>query len=76
MLVLSIGTFLDKILYAFDTIFSFIGSLLSDVLFMVESVGNAISNIPNYLAFLPSAVLTLFMSGVTVIVVYKILGRD
>lgn len=76
MLTLSIASFFEGVLYFFSTLFDFIGKLLSDFVWVVENVGNAISNLPDYLSFLPAQVVTLFMSGVTVIIVYKILGRD
>ena len=76
MLSLSIASFFEGVIYAFTTIFDFIGDLLNDVLFVVENVGNAIHNLPTYLAFLPASVVSLFMSGAAIIIVYKILGRD
>lgn len=68
--------FFEGVVYYFKTIFQLISDVFNDIIFLIESVGSAISSVPAYLSWLPASVLTLFTSGIVVIVIYKVLGRD
>lgn len=68
--------FFESIIYYFKTIFNFIGDIFSDLIFIIESIGKAASSIPDWLGWLPVQVVTLFTGGLSLIIIYKILGRD
>jgi len=68
-LLKSIGEF-------FSNIVNFVIRLVQDLIYVVELMGQVIIKIPDYIGFLPSAVISVFLVALTVIVVYKIIGRD
>ena len=76
MLSLSISSFFENVLHALTVIFNIISDFVSDLLWLFENITLAIGRVPNYLNFLPPSVLSLFMTSITLIVIYKILGRD
>ena len=76
MILLPAMGFFEGIVYYFKTIFELISDIFNDTIFLIESVTAAITSVPAYLSWLPASVLTLFSSGIVVIVIYKILGRD
>lgn len=69
----------------FDVIKSFFGfiidvvgfliTLLGDMVEVVKLIGKTVLAIPAYLGFLPSAVVALFSVCLTVVVLYKVMGR-
>lgn len=57
-------------------IVEFLGSMIADILYVVQLTGEFVSQIPQYLSFIPAPVLTIILSMFAVAVVYKILGRE
>lgn len=73
------GNLINIITGFFDVIKSvvdFVIGFFEDIVFIVKSLAQAVINIPRYLSFLPPAVLAIFITGITVVVVYKVVGRD
>lgn len=63
----------------FDVIKSvvdFIISFFSDIVFIVKTLGQFVIKAPLLFGFLPPAVLGIFLVGITVIIIYKVVGRD
>lgn len=60
----------------FKSVIDFVVNLFNDLIYVIQVIGQAIARIPTYLAFIPQAVVGLFVLALTVIVVYKIAGRD
>lgn len=54
----------------------YLGDLLSDIAYMITLVGSFVAKIPNYFSWLPSTVVALIVMAFTIVVVYKILGRE
>lgn len=55
----------------------FVLDLIEDVAEMVAMIANAVINIPVYLAYVyPVQIVTAITAVLTVVVVYKVLGRD
>lgn len=68
----------DAIKSFFDFIVDFVGfiiRLLGDMVEVVKLLGKTVISIPAYIGFLPSAVVALFATCLTVVVLYKVLGR-
>lgn len=65
----SIGEFIANIV-------SFIVRLLGDLVYIVDLMGKTIAKVPSYLGFFPSPIIALFLVALSIIVVYKIVGRD
>lgn len=57
-------------------IFRFFLKLLQDLVYTVRMIGKAAGILPDLLQFLPTVLISLFMVTVSVIIIYKILGRD
>lgn len=72
----AIFDFLTAIADGIIGIVEFMASLIADTLYVVQLTANAISQIPQYLAFIPGPVLAIILSMLTVAVVYKVLGRE
>lgn len=60
----------------FSTVINFVVKMVQDLVYVVELMGMTIAKIPQYISFLPSSVVSIFVVALTLIVVYKILGRD
>lgn len=54
----------------------FLLSMIEDIAYMVQLLGEFVSKIPEYLSFLPAPVLAIFVSMFSIVVIYKILGRE
>lgn len=58
------------------SVIQFVIKLIGDLVYIVGLIGQAIIKIPSYIGFLPASVIAVFLTGLTIIVVYKIAGRD
>lgn len=62
-----------------DGISSALGFLLSfiqDTIYVIKLTGEFVSQIPTYLGWLPSSVLAIVVTVFTIVVIYKVLGRE
>lgn len=66
----------NNLLNFFQTLWDFLISLIRDIVFVIELLATAISNMTSYFVWLPTAVMTLLLTAISIIVIYKILGRD
>lgn len=74
-----LDTILDYISNIIDLLYSFfsaVGDLLHDIAVMVVEVGKAVLYVPELLSWLPMRVIALLTTAFTVVVCYKILGRE
>lgn len=58
------------------SIFQFILNLIKDLVFVVKLVGEAVLKLPSMLGFLPTSIISLVMVCISVVVIYKVVGRD
>ena len=68
-IIKSIGEF-------FSNVISFVVTIFSDLIYVIKSIGTAISRIPNYIGWLPASISALFLVALSIIIVYKVVGRD
>lgn len=61
---------------AIGTGIQFIVQLFSDMLTMLELLAKFIVNIPSYFGWLPASVVTVVITIFTIVVIYKIIGRE
>lgn len=61
---------------AIVTVIQFVINLFKDLVYMIELLVTVVLNIPNYFSWLPSELITLFIVIISVVVMYKILGRE
>lgn len=68
--------FIKGIGEAIVSVTDFVMGLFEDLVYMIKLLGQVILNIPYYFSWLPSEVLALIVLIVSIVVVYKILGRE
>lgn len=64
--------FIDLCIFVVD----FLISTIRDLLYMVGLLGELTVNLPDYLGWLPSSIMTHFLVIISIVVVYKIIGRE
>lgn len=67
-----LASFADWIEMIFDFIFGF----FEDVVYIIKITGLFLLKIPDYFAWLPSQCVSLIVIIFSIVVVYKILGRE
>lgn len=67
--LISIGEF-------FSSIYDFILDIFRDIDYLVDLTGEFVKNIPNYFGWLPAPVLAVIVTIFTIVVLYKVLGRE
>lgn len=55
---------------------NFVISTIKDLVYMAELLGEMVLQLPSYLGWLPSVVLTNFMLIISIVVIYKVIGRE
>lgn len=58
------------------SVVNFVISTIMDLLYIVQMLTGIMSNMPAYFGWLPSAVVTLLLSIISIAIIYKIIGRD
>lgn len=54
----------------------FFVKLLHDLLYVLDMIAAVVVKMPSYLGFFPTVVISLFAVCLSVVVVYKVVGRD
>lgn len=72
----AILSWLEGIATAITGAFAFLGSILSDLAYLVQLTGKALAQIPQFLSWLPAPILAFLGTFVTIAVALKIIGRD
>lgn len=57
-------------------IVDFIIGFFRDIVYIIKTLGDFIIKAPLMFGFLPPAVLGLFLVALSVVVIYKVVGRD
>lgn len=55
---------------------NFVISTIMDLWYIVQMLTGLMSNMPAYFGWLPSAIVTLLLSIISIAIIYKIIGRD
>lgn len=55
---------------------NFVISTIKDLVYMAELLAEMVLQLPSYLGWLPSVVLTNFMLIISIVVIYKVIGRE
>lgn len=67
---------LQTIVNSLTALIDFVFQLVQDLIFIVQTLGEAILSIPDYLGWLPTSVASLFILAFSVVLIYKIVGRE
>lgn len=54
----------------------FVIGTITDLVYMTQLMGEIIIFLPDYLGWLPSAIVTFVMLIISIVVIYKIIGRE
>lgn len=63
----------------FEFVISAIGfaiKLIKDLVYVVQMLGKVALKIPSYLSFMPTVIISMFVVCISVVIVYKVIGRD
>lgn len=69
-------TFFEGIADAITSAFSFLISIVEDIVYFIGVLGWTIAQVPVYLSWLPGSLLALLTILITVVVVCRVIGRD
>lgn len=72
----AIKNFLQIIVDSVTTLWTFLVSLFQDIVYVISALATFLTRIRRYLGFLPLAVYVVFAVGISIAIVYKIVGRD
>lgn len=72
----TIINFLKGIANGVTSIISFVLDTIKDILYVGQLLAEAVAQIPELFSFMPAEVLALIVTALTVVVIYKLLGRD
>lgn len=62
----------DSIVAVIDFVISF----FADIVYLIQLLGKALASLPGYIDWLPPEMVTLLIVLLSVVVIYKILGRE
>lgn len=55
---------------------TFVIDFFKDIAYLIKLTGEFVLKVPDYLSWLPAEVLALIVSIFTIVVLYKVLGRE
>lgn len=68
--------FFTGIADAVSAAFSFLFGLIADIVYLVQLTGKFLAQLPLYFSWIPGELLALIMLIFTIVVLYKVLGRE
>lgn len=72
----TISDAISSIVGFLDTIWTFVKDFTADTFEMIKLVGETVAKIPDYFSWLPAEVVAPLIVLFSVVVIYKILGRE
>lgn len=72
----AIGEFFTSISTFFKSISTVVTHIFTDIITVLKLLWETSSHIITYVSWLPASVVTLVLSGISVVVIYKVIGRD
>lgn len=61
---------------AITSVIDFVIGFFQDLVYLIQLTGRFLAQIPNYFSWLPAGAITLLIVLFSIVVVYKILGRE
>lgn len=68
--------FLGSIINALNSVIQFVVNFVKDIIYLVQITAKFLAEIPNYFGWLPSVVSSSIVLIFTIVVIYKVLGRE
>lgn len=72
----ALTNFLSGIGDGLISVVNFVIDFFKDIAYLVKLTGEFVLKVPDYLSWLPTEVLALLISTFTIVVLYKVLGRE
>lgn len=72
----AVVSFFEGIGNAIISVFDFVISFFSDLIYVIQLLGKVVLSIPGYFSWLPSGISSLLVTLFAIVVIYKILGRE
>lgn len=69
-------SFFEGIANAVSAAFEFLISIVQDIVYLVQLTGRMLVQIPMMMSWIPSPVLAILTTGITIAVLFKVLGRE
>lgn len=67
---------IENILNFFQTAWDFIINFFKEIVYIIQLLAATIVNMPSYFTWLPATITVLITTALSIVVIYKILGRD
>lgn len=67
---------ITNILNFFQTAWDFIINFFKEIVYIIQLLAATIVNMPSYFTWLPATITVLITTALSIVVIYKILGRD
>lgn len=58
------------------SVVDFVISMIEDIVYIVKLTGEFVLSIPDYFSWLPGSVLAIIITIFSIVVIYKVLGRE
>lgn len=71
-----IGSFLEAIGDAILFGVQYLVDFMSDIAYVIRLTGEFVADIPQYFSWLPSQIVAIIVSLFSIVVIYKIIGRE
>lgn len=68
--------FIKGIAEAVTAAIDFLFGIIEDLVYMVKLLSEFILQIPVFLSWLPPAIVTIFVTIFSIVVIYKVIGRE
>lgn len=54
----------------------YLGQVVRDTIFVLELLGSFFTHIPSYFSWLPGSLVSVLVTLISIVIVYKVLGRE
>ena len=71
-----ISNILTNIANFFSSVWDFITHVFEEIVYIIQLLGTTISSIPSYFTWLPGSVVALIILTISIVVIYKVMGRE
>lgn len=72
----AVVSFFSGIGNAIVSVFDFVISFFSDLIYVIQLLGKVVLSIPSYFSWMPGSISALLVTLFAIVVIYKILGRE
>lgn len=67
---------ITRIVEFFKTAWDFVINFFKEIVYIIQLLLSVVESLPGYFVWLPATVTTLLITGLSIIVIYKVIGRD